>query len=243
MSSLKELKNRENLISNFIRTNNALKTATLSKLNKYKQYMVISDEVLKVMPRYIFEGGFKGEFEIKTLNLVLGCDDGMCSSFYNMVRNYLRVCLKNTEEMMFFLGAKFLPLLSHVPNVICRKINLNDAGIFELNNEICNYIEKNSITTFIIHYMHKSKIHKERVIILRNIHDNLDIHDRFFVYSMISLSIGRSLYSENKERLLSLENANTNSQDMLKKIRLKFNRLRQEKITNSLNEIVSGIFV
>lgn len=46
--------------------------------------------------------------------------------------------------------------------------------------------------------------------------------------------------SEHKARMVAMESATRNADEMLDKLRLEYNRARQERITNELQEIVSG---
>ena len=49
-----------------------------------------------------------------------------------------------------------------------------------------------------------------------------------------------SYASEQAARMLSMENATTNAQDMIKDLTLEFNKARQAAITTEMLEIVSG---
>ena len=49
-----------------------------------------------------------------------------------------------------------------------------------------------------------------------------------------------SIASEHGARMTAMENASNNARDMISKLTLTYNKLRQEKITTELTEIVSG---
>jgi len=49
-----------------------------------------------------------------------------------------------------------------------------------------------------------------------------------------------SYASEQAARMLSMENATTNAQDMIKNLTLEFNKARQASITTEMLEIVGG---
>ena len=49
-----------------------------------------------------------------------------------------------------------------------------------------------------------------------------------------------SFASEQAARMLAMENATTNAEDMIKDLSLKFNKARQSAITTEMLEIVSG---
>lgn len=60
------------------------------------------------------------------------------------------------------------------------------------------------------------------------------------ITSLIMCAVGESYASELGARRTSMENATDNAEEMIATLSLMYNRARQEKITNELNEIVSG---
>lgn len=53
-------------------------------------------------------------------------------------------------------------------------------------------------------------------------------------------AMSESIASEHGARMTAMENASNNARDMISKLTLTYNKLRQEKITTELTEIVSG---
>lgn len=60
------------------------------------------------------------------------------------------------------------------------------------------------------------------------------------ITSLIVCAVNESYASELGARRTAMENATDNAQEMIDTLSLAYNRARQEKITNELNEIVSG---
>ena len=58
--------------------------------------------------------------------------------------------------------------------------------------------------------------------------------------SLIMCAVNESYASELGARRTAMENATDNAEEMIANLSLMYNRARQEKITNELNEIVSG---
>jgi F-type H+-transporting ATPase subunit gamma len=58
--------------------------------------------------------------------------------------------------------------------------------------------------------------------------------------SIISGACVESFASEQSARRNAMENASDNAEEMIEKLSLQYNRARQEKITNEINEIVGG---
>ena len=61
-----------------------------------------------------------------------------------------------------------------------------------------------------------------------------------FMLSLIYCAIVDAYASENAARRTAMENATDNAEQMIDDLSLKYNRARQEKITNEITEIVSG---
>lgn len=60
------------------------------------------------------------------------------------------------------------------------------------------------------------------------------------ITSLIMCAVNESYASELDARRTAMENATDNAEEMIANLSLMYNRARQEKITNELNEIVSG---
>lgn len=61
-----------------------------------------------------------------------------------------------------------------------------------------------------------------------------------YIFGEINLAITQSIAREEKTRLLAMDQAITNSDEMLLKLQRQFNQVRQASITNEINEIISG---
>ena len=61
-----------------------------------------------------------------------------------------------------------------------------------------------------------------------------------FLMSILQCAINDSYTSEQSARRVAMENASDNAEEMIESLSLLYNRARQEKITNEINEIVGG---
>ena len=61
-----------------------------------------------------------------------------------------------------------------------------------------------------------------------------------YILSLIHCAVVESYASEQGARRTAMENATDNAEEMIANLSLKYNRARQEKITNEINEIVGG---
>lgn len=62
-----------------------------------------------------------------------------------------------------------------------------------------------------------------------------------YINAMVYYAVLHSMKSETVKRMISMDNANKNSQEMLKDLTLKYNRTRQTKVTMELIEVISGM--
>ncbi|MCL1789696.1 MAG: ATP synthase F1 subunit gamma [Oscillospiraceae bacterium] len=61
-----------------------------------------------------------------------------------------------------------------------------------------------------------------------------------FLLSIVQCAISESFTSEQCARRVAMESASDNAEEMIENLSLLYNRARQEKITNEINEIVGG---
>jgi len=61
-----------------------------------------------------------------------------------------------------------------------------------------------------------------------------------FLMGLINCAVNESYASEQCARRIAMENASDNAEEMIANLSLLYNRARQEKITNEINEIVGG---
>lgn len=240
MNSLIVLKARKKAIESFLRSNNALKTVASVRLSKYKTLASIAQISYDILPTSNFYVKKNSKQEINSLNVIIGCDQGMCGNFYNSILTCLRFYLMHNENI-FVIGKKFASLVSLRSNVILKNLDLSNDGIYKLVNDICDYLDQNKVTTLILHYYHGNKVIKDIVFMSRDVNKLIDMHDKIYLIIVLQRALFRSALSENRERIINLEQANINAEGMQKKIINQLNRVRQEKITNSLNESIAGV--
>ena len=61
-----------------------------------------------------------------------------------------------------------------------------------------------------------------------------------YVVGMVFSILLHASVSEHKARMTAMQSATRNADEMLDKLHIEYNRARQERITNELQEIVSG---
>ncbi len=63
----------------------------------------------------------------------------------------------------------------------------------------------------------------------------------YYIHSIVHNCVLHSFLSEAVKRMITMDNATSNSQEMLNKYTLQYNRMRQTKVTMELIEVISGM--
>lgn len=242
MSSLRHIKAKIGTIESYLRSNNAMKSVASVRISKYKKKIKLLKLVESITQNFRYST--KKEEEKKTLEVIIGCNQGMCGSFLSNVSNYIKKQVKeiSDNEYIHVLGEKFLEYNLHV-NINTEKIVSTSSGFLNTSKNIYNFIQKNNITDINFHYSDSNKIIKKEVIKERDINSKYCIYEMLWITVMIMEAVYTSGFYENKERVLALEQAKTNAEKMQKKAYNELNRIRQDTITNDLAEIIAGVLL
>lgn len=192
---------------------------------------------------------------------------GLCGSYYNnLAKMASRILTKNDD--VIFIGEKgyrnfkdkvrrpykrFLHLLDELTYT---KINLFRHQIDELYRKE-NYASINLIYTEYINSMNTKcvckkilplnteKLTKSKNEKLEPVFEGLsskvaDLIVPHYLDALLYRTFLESALSEQTNRKNSMENATTSADNLLYELKLEYNKARQQKITNEINEIVSG---
>jgi F-type H+-transporting ATPase subunit gamma len=107
-------------------------------------------------------------------------------------------------------------------NVVCETI-------LPVNIELSSFAKDSSATPFAVDMIYEPEPAK---IIEQLLVKHFDLQ----IYRCLSESVA----SEHGSRMTAMENATNNAKEMINSLTLTYNKLRQEKITTELTEIVSG---
>lgn len=129
--------------------------------------------------------------------------------------------LEGNYDEVRIIHNEFKSAISQV--VVCETILPIDLGLTTFNTE------KESATNFSVDMIFEPA--PEAII-----KDLLEKHFDLQVYRTMSESVA----GEHGARMSAMESATNNAKEMINKLTLTYNKLRQEKITTELTEIVSG---
>jgi len=210
----------------------------------------------------------KGNKNSKRLYIVLTSDTGLCGGFNWSVINTLIEKVKSNKEdyNVIIVGQKGRDLLKRLNiETVAEYVEIEDVPSKKEANTIIDHaltiycsgdvgevyiVYKKLITAL------KSEVEVEKLLPL-NFDDgensnkeyvDIEAIDETAMYNIISLflsgkmlnSMLHSKVSEHRSRMESMGSATNNANDILDKLNLKYNRIRQAAITQEISEIVGG---
>jgi len=209
-----------------------------------------------------------GNSNSKKLYVVLTSDTGLCGGFNWSVANEIIDRLKKSKEdySIIIVGQKgriiFKKLnvetvaeyveISNIPTQKEAATIINHAHSMYVNGEVGEvYIVYKKLISAL-----KNEVKVEKLLPLdfnsevNNSKDYVDINaiDEKTLYEIISVflngkmvnSLLHSKASEHRARMESMGSATNNANDILDKLKLSYNRIRQSAITQEISEIVGG---
>lgn len=220
------------------------------------------------LPNYLqYNKLIKNNKNGKDLYIVITSDMGLCGPYNNNVTKFFLNEVKNSSNFeTIVLGTKGVKKISYENINITKKIvNYNKEKEIDLAETILDFIKeklKNNTlksikiiyTNFInplqqevqmIDLLDEKKLHGDsknlKTIEIES--DEKEVFNELFqqyILGTIYSSLLKSLASEHSYRRNSMDTANTNSLELIDKLHLELNRIRQSAITQEISEIIGG---
>lgn len=277
MPTLIALKNRKKVIQNILRISTAMKAAASVKMRKaqihieeFQPFSELTNASAASIMESLFLPFIMKKDAKNTLNILIGCDNGLCGDFFNKLKTYFSHQIRFSKEenqIWMLIGSKFENLCNNDKHIFAGSASLDSAKIYSIAARLYAFIAEKDVATLIVHYFHETEI-KQMVIFSKEtlFHAfsenyqsecdnsttgtsfcNLDLniistdYAIFFLSSKLYQILLKSMYEENKQRIYAMSQAKTNAESMEKLVNRLYNRARQEKITLALNEITTGV--
>jgi F-type H+-transporting ATPase subunit gamma len=269
MASLQEIRNRIISIKTTKKITKAMKlvaTAKLrnakKKLESIKDYCSSIENIFYEIKSNIKDLNKKNNSK-KTLYIIISSDIGLCGS-YNI--NIIKLLLKNykKEDKIIVLGNKGISALKFRKistdlevGQIGDVINYDNASI--AGNEALKLYRNNKVGTIKIIYtkfvnsiIFNAKIKQILPSIYKFKKENslmefepnpkviLDNITPLYISSLIFNLLVESKVSEMSSRRLAMDNSTENAKELIEKLNLEYNIVRQTNITQEITEIISG---
>ncbi|MGL5352380.1 MAG: ATP synthase F1 subunit gamma [Clostridium sp.] len=198
------------------------------------------------------------------LYIVMTSDTGLCGGFNGNVVNYLNKLVKGEDNAkIIVVGSKGISYVNRydldivgqyveipdIPTIREIKAVYQDAIYMFKKGEVC---EVNIVYTHFVSPMKQEvKIDKllpiERVkgssedfLIEPSIDEVLNASLDVYFKSRLRRAMLNSKVSEHSYRMTAMNGATQNANDILKALKIKYNRIRQSAITQEISEIVGG---
>ena len=268
MASLQEIRNRIISIKTTKKITKAMKLVATAKLrNAKKKLESIKDcssieNIFYEIKSNIKDLNKKNNSK-KTLYIIISSDIGLCGS-YNI--NIIKLLLKNykKEDKIIVLGNKGISALKFRKistdlevGQIGDVINYDNASI--AGNEALKLYRNNKVGTIKIIYtkfvnsiIFNAKIKQILPSIYKFKKENslmefepnpkviLDNITPLYISSLIFNLLVESKVSEMSSRRLAMDNSTENAKELIEKLNLEYNIVRQTNITQEITEIISG---
>lgn len=220
-------------------------------------------EIVNVLPED-YESIYINKRQGKKLYIVITSDIGLCGGFNFNVISFLKNIIDDKENSeIIIIGKKGLPYLDKF-GLKAKKEILDmpsvptSVEVNELYNIIADDFKNGAVTEVnIICTIYKSPIKQEPEIIkLLPIERKCNKQDKYiiepnidtvfnnsvnlYIKSRLMECLLQSRVSEESARKMAMDGASDNATEMLRKLNIKFNRIRQGIITQEISEIVGG---
>lgn len=243
--------------------------ATRNQFDDDLEVITIPNEVLvEAVQRFlgIDENYIRGE---KNLLIVVTAEKGLCGSFNLSVVN-CALALDDQNTDILCIGKKGYEILSRKGKHNILRNNYIELHLRQVNGKMITGQVTKPILQLIgsNHYSNVKIIHTEFISMFKQ---EVAVKQLFpiilehkpepeggiefdkkptemlksiiphYLHSIIYNSVLHSLKSETVKRMMAMDNASSNSQEMLVELTLEYNRVRQTKVTMELIEVISGM--
>ncbi len=268
MASLLDTENRIKSVDSTKKITKAMKLVATAKLrsakNQYEnslKYAMSVENIVSILASSPDAKPYTTErTEGKDLFIVIGSELGLCGG-YNA--NMFKRVEKRTDAVFIPLGKKAVSYFEHRPQfeVLFSKCDLTDKPNIKLVKEIGDLVfrlynekELKSVNLVYTKYLNSVSFQPELKQIFPIAVAPTDNYVKFetseeeilesglprYVDASILVAIKESLVSEYASRRLAMDSATDNATELIDKLLVEKNRVRQAKITQEISEIVSG---
>ncbi len=243
---LTHLKTKQKNISNIGRITSAIQTISMVKkqqANKmYKKVLI----ALSILRKHIAKHDYSN-FSKNTVHLIFTVDKKFCRDFIHLTHKYISGLKYDQNDKFISFGKyaidslkkeKIFPDCVQLLNIIS---SIEDA--YASSMIIMKHLrERKKITLHFYSTQESQFVAKD--IFNGYLHNNLEDHTipLYIAYCIYAASIETSII-ENASRAIAMSQASDTCKTMQHKLKLQYNRLRQEKITMEMSEIMGGISI
>ncbi|QEK38947.1 F0F1 ATP synthase subunit gamma [Candidatus Nesciobacter abundans] len=247
----------ESKIRNFSsigRITSALKTISFIKIKKIKkEFDNIREsckELNKMVEKRFYSNCSKSEHnyteneKIKSIRVLFSIDKKFCKDFLFIASSYFKTIEPNQSDFFITFG-KYAIEFSKFKNLKRNSVisNLNDS--YEVVKEILKKMKTGKYRLFFDFYKNSESKFISQEILKPIKEKKLSCSDENLLYLNLTYQIYLASIEnglmESSSRAMAMSQASDTCDDMKHKLELELNRIRQEKITLEMTEIIGGM--
>lgn len=251
MASTSKIKKRMQTIQSTQKITSAMKLVSLSKLQGYKtrseNFQVFNDAVIASSERFI--EFVVDESDRPSLYIIFMPDLGLCSAYTNGLSRFLAERRKE-NDLVISVGSQQFEVIEPMNSLMKSE----DFKVDKIIKIVTEYIDTHRIVSLVGDYHRGMTLEfdehvlktlalegRDDVVYEPDFRSNADMLVRQSLASFIQNAFLVSKVSEHTTRRIAMEKATESAQEMLDDLGRRYNRLRQEAITQEIAEIVSGM--
>lgn len=255
MPSTSKIKSRMKSITSTQKITKAMKLVSLSKLQQYKVKMANFNEYYEALHGSVdqFLDFEASDPTLPSLYLIFMPDLGLCSAYIQGLRRKLLEFVRSSDIVVSIGTQSYDTLKSYNFLVLNDELSSEHFDLEEIHTMIHGYMNSHRIIAIVPEYRGMTlefkfdvlntnyKDPRDEVIYVPDFKTSADMLMDQALLAMIQNTYYLSKVSEHTTRRIAMEKATDSAQDMLDDLSRKYNRIRQEAITQEIAEIVSGM--
>lgn len=265
-----EIKRRIKSIKNTQKITKAMGLVATARFKRLREIVEFADEYFnevsntfrKLYCDEVYDSKYFSENnEDKDLYIIITSNTGLCGSYNSNIINFANEKVAKEDYLILigdrgyqFFKRREYNVLMNIP--IQRFPSFDDAQM--IFNLIDDYFIKGKVKNIYIVYtkfinsvrqevemlkilpFEKIQEKNKEILLEPNKLQVFDFSAKIYLQSFIYNSLANALASEFAMRMTAMDSATKNSGELLDKLQLKYNRIRQGTITQEVTEIVSG---
>lgn len=256
MPSTQSIKKRMRSISSTQKITKAMKLVSLSKLQRYKDKQGHFGDYFEAVnhARTRFINFKENEVGQDRIFLIIMPDLGLCSAYtQGLIRKLMATITENDE--VFVAGTQsYESLLKRGVSIINKPCSSEHIRFEEVFTALEPYIHSHEIVAIVPQYVNamtlefqletlqtQAEAARDDVLYEPNYETVVQMMIQQSLLSLIRHTLLTSKVSEHTTRRIAMEKATDNAQEMIDDLGRKYNKIRQEAITQEISEIVSGM--
>ncbi len=264
MSQFIKLKQRIKTVETIKKTTHAMRLIAMSghsRLKHAKDFLDLYRDSLLNFAKAVGmdENQANVSSHTKTLAVYVGSQKGLSGSFNSNLFQFIKKQKQLFENDTIIIGKQLIDLSEQLFSSVVRKVpEITQANYIKIAQDLKAFVEKHGYTEIIfvansapsffvqkpylitIPVFHEIRLNDSDILFDQNPAELYGQFASLKVLTEIMFVLYESLLAEQAARFVSMDNATRNAENMLKTMKLDYNKLRQATITRELTDLVGS---